>query len=681
MAFAITRRSSSSTFLSRSLGTGPYKKKSLEEHQLGLPRWKRRALLAGHSEEDVLANAPHTVPKSRKAALGLPTAKEEKPYRIVNKANKEKAKAEGKALRKAALPPTETKLLQPVVLVRRLTRLYESGKLDSAIEMLKNSPLDAQNPPVWNTVIWFCLKEGRYSVAYKLYVDMKRRGFSPTTRTYHTLLSGFSRIESWEQHHKQLTNVHSIYEAYVRHITSLSRHEPDSPQLDPGPIAFYLKILSRTKQYKELLAAFSSIPEGALYRVGGDLREIGSLDPKTNNITASFVWEEAVKASASKNHGFELDSHLVANAILALSQGRPQDKELAFDLARQFYGLVEPNQPAVKGSMALEAPALSAVLTLCNTSERYRTCIHFFESLQRSKKNLTVFDSGHIEQVLIAYREILSLPPDLTAIRARLLGKDLDSTPARITAKDALTLLKWTMYHEIVGATGGKLRPKLTTYHLALQCCWRDQDWITAAHLFDLMTGYHCHDFADGVEAPNPRRDQRSPGRGIEPTGETISMMVRIAVSTENPANIRQSLRLAEKIGLSAFLTDATSRKQAKKVAFYTEHAYDQQIIASKRSVAGAPKRSDSGELEGLVPSGKDKRMEGRSTTRDLIVYSSPSDEDPGFASPKQGHRRAEKAAQAGSSAKHRETRSFSRTRDFSDSPRRASRKDTTAPE
>jgi hypothetical protein len=69
------------------------------------------------------------------------------------------------------------KLLQPHVLSARLKKLSNDGKLDDAIEMLKNSPLDAQNVPVWNTMVWECLKAKRWALAYKLYTDVSARPF------------------------------------------------------------------------------------------------------------------------------------------------------------------------------------------------------------------------------------------------------------------------------------------------------------------------------------------------------------------------------------------------------------------------------------------------------------------------------------------------------------------------
>jgi len=64
------------------------------------------------------------------------------------------------------------RLLQPHVLSERLKKLCDGGKIADAIAMLKNAPLDAQNTPVWNTLIWECMKAGSFNLSYELFIDV-----------------------------------------------------------------------------------------------------------------------------------------------------------------------------------------------------------------------------------------------------------------------------------------------------------------------------------------------------------------------------------------------------------------------------------------------------------------------------------------------------------------------------
>lgn len=65
------------------------------------------------------------------------------------------------------------KLLEPHVLSARLKKLCDAGKIDDAVTVLKNVPLGAQNVPVWNTLIWECMKAKKYTLAYKLFTDVR----------------------------------------------------------------------------------------------------------------------------------------------------------------------------------------------------------------------------------------------------------------------------------------------------------------------------------------------------------------------------------------------------------------------------------------------------------------------------------------------------------------------------
>lgn len=71
-----------------------------------------------------------------------------------------------------ATPKSQMRLLQPHALSARLKKLSDNGKLNDAIVMLENAPLDAQNTQVWNTMIWETFKANRCSLAYQLFIDV-----------------------------------------------------------------------------------------------------------------------------------------------------------------------------------------------------------------------------------------------------------------------------------------------------------------------------------------------------------------------------------------------------------------------------------------------------------------------------------------------------------------------------
>jgi hypothetical protein len=119
------------------------------------PRWIRRQHLS--KTEATRPNAARPPPAKTKA--------------------KETPRFRSKHLSSQEAKDTQTKedliLLEPHVLSQRLRKLCERGKLDDAVSLLKNSPLDAQNTPVWNTLMWETLKAQRYKLAYSLYTDVR----------------------------------------------------------------------------------------------------------------------------------------------------------------------------------------------------------------------------------------------------------------------------------------------------------------------------------------------------------------------------------------------------------------------------------------------------------------------------------------------------------------------------
>jgi hypothetical protein len=70
-------------------------------------------------------------------------------------------------------PRSQIRLLEPHVLSARLKKLCDGGRIDTAVSTLKNAPLDAQNTPVWNTLIWECMKAKRFKLAYQLFIDVR----------------------------------------------------------------------------------------------------------------------------------------------------------------------------------------------------------------------------------------------------------------------------------------------------------------------------------------------------------------------------------------------------------------------------------------------------------------------------------------------------------------------------
>ncbi|KAJ3788408.1 pentatricopeptide repeat-containing protein [Lentinula aff. detonsa] len=462
-------------------------------------------------------------------------------------------------------------LLEPHILSARLKKLCDGGQIDTAVALLKNSPLDAQNVPVWNTLIWECLKAERLRLAYELYIDMKRRGHRPNTRTFQTLLNGLARIEDWGSHTKQLANAHSIHQAFVRHVDAVKKHDPSSTELSITPTVAYVKILGAVGLHQEVFDVFYSLDtEGplapdhvlltAMFQALASKPTAETGDFVQNAASAKLLWNLTMKAS--RRTKFQIDGFLVSSAIVALSRGRPAEQDFAFSLVKEYFGLVafdgmdEPISSKGKNILPLQPQSFAAILTLCRNSSRPLYAINLFGAvLQRpeSQGGSSIIDRVHVEQVLQS-----------------LIAVDIPSS-----SEKALELIEWMLTQEIKlpSAAATRIRPTYSTYNLLIShICRTENNWRVATKAFDLMTGYHCHDFMDGVEAKQPRFDHRSTGKNISPTAEMLSSMMRTAVGSENRANIRQALRLIHHFGIRSLARPShtlESKKASKEKQFY----------------------------------------------------------------------------------------------------------------
>lgn len=424
---------------------------------------------------------------------------------------------------------------------------------------------------------------------------MKRRGFSPTTRTYQTLFNGLSRIERWNTFPKQLANARSLYSDFQRHITSLKTHDPYSPDITSTPLAGYIKILGNAGEYQEIFDVFYSLDQDgnyaanefiftAIFQALAEMRQVlngkgitapTQWDAKVAS-DARMLWNQMIQPGASKtknNAGLSssssgqgsADQFAATAAISALSKGVDVDHQLAFKIARDFFGLAKEEATLTKGYFPLNRQSFGAILRLCNDSKEYSTCMHFFQLVRRSKY-ADMVDRAHVEEVL---KSRYHLQPG---------GLGLAS----------LQLLEWMLQREKAGH-GPHIRPAASTYNLVLTACWKGADWPSAVTVFNLMSGYQAEDLSDeavanGVVPRHDRREMRDKNIALllPPSVEALSSLVRTANATKQRSNIRACLRLVDRIGLQAILPeppgpDATSPRSGKtgknKVFFATKLA------------------------------------------------------------------------------------------------------------
>lgn len=453
-------------------------------------------------------------------------------------------------------PPA--KLLKPYDLALELQQMCGQGDMDGAFRRLQSTPRDAQNTSVWNTMISLCTNAGRYKRAYEVFTDMKRRGFSPNAATFSTLLKGLSQIDDWSKHSKQLANAHTLYGYYMDHIRSVKYHEPDNTkELNTVPLVFYLSILGEVGDRQKIFDVFFAMDAEGLFAPDKYLfcsmfdaitkcqeRRSDSNDEisvsNTAKSDAKYIWLQVEKA-VQKQRGFELDSRVIGAAIRALTRGRASDQALALDIATKHLGFAMFGERAtLRLSRFLTPWTLDVTLTLCNTMQRYKLCVHFMrqviERLDFDKPHeRQIVDRSHIHKLLRAHSAL-----------ARRGSPD--------ESLQASEVVEWCLENDAIYQLP-KLRPDRQTYHLLLMACWRNGDWARLMRSFELMTGIRATSFQDSnQEQGPPKLPERSVNSNHPPDLETMSFIVRTALGTKAVNHYKHAMWLADCVDLGAML-------------------------------------------------------------------------------------------------------------------------------
>lgn len=418
---------------------------------------------------------------------------------------------------------------------------------------------------------------------------MKRRGLSPTTRTFHTLFGGLSRVDNWATHSRLLNQVHQLYDYFLKHLEAVKYHTPDSDELTISPLAMYIKILGDAGDFQRIFDVYYAMDsEGplspnrdiftAVFQVLSVARNVdgdeSAIFRKQNSFTAKLLWTQMEKAS-KKSPGFEVDSHLIAFGIRTLSRGSSADREFALDIIRDHLGLVRPGELSVNfANTQLSVFTLAAALECCNVMQNPRACIHYLQQVmhprystpQVIRQRAHIIDRGHIEQGLKAHA---------TLAQSRIPGQSIC----------AVETLQWMLRSEIT-QNNAKLRPELITFNLVLSVCRAQGDWAGVTRTFDLMSGYQSGDFTDSeaLKGTEPVMTVRSSGRNLAPDAEAMLSMVRTSLATQVPANIRQSLRMVNHFDVDHLLS--AERNGVDNLSPPTKVAKQKSFIHKKLAVA-----------------------------------------------------------------------------------------------
>ena len=372
---------------------------------------------------------------------------------------------------------------------------------------------------------------------------MKRRGFRPNVRTYNVLLTGLSRIESWEDRSVQFKHAQTLWQGFLQHIEQLKKINPQHKEISSNPAAFYISILADNKEYNTMFDVLNDLDEegpfapiefvyASIFRGIAFRTQLAPGDKENvahrNASDAKLLWKDLTKRAA-KNPEL-VSSHIIMFFIKTLTKGRPADQLYAFDVIHNYLGLSKPGEETLPRQVEIAPATLDVVLQLCLATQKYRLCIHYVQQIideAVANDRRAILQSNHMERVLQAYAAMT------------VAGSAGESDRAVET-------IEWMHKYRTLG---WDTQPRASAYAWGLMSCWRGGDWANAARITELMTRCHAEDFADDSKTSSPRLDKRRKGQRIMPDVRSISCLLRAALVSDEVGNMRQCLRMVTFFG------------------------------------------------------------------------------------------------------------------------------------
>ncbi|ORY80715.1 hypothetical protein BCR35DRAFT_352477 [Leucosporidium creatinivorum] len=474
-------------------------------------------------------------------------------------------------------------------LADRIKLLAQRDQLDAALDLVKSSPAYAANIVVWNVLLNSLLRAQKYKMAYNTWMDMKRRGLHPTARSFGTFFSGFAKMRG-EVEGASLARVKTVYAQWLVHAErtmekadlkergavrrSIMEEEHEQEVLIDSldditviPTNHYLSFLSHTGNIPLLLETFQAMPsDGPLAPTSltysivlAGLRTSSSTNPE-HFAAALQLWERIVKDAGE----MEIDTKTVSIIISICREAkRPDDQRLGLQVAKDFYGLVDPAEEdklvdpkaLPPPRVAMDSAALSNVFALALAMQQFNLVVRWFDQVRDYPKR---FGAGLIEHHQC----------DLVLV----------ALAAKHDAAGAEDLINWMRR----SAPSSSLQPTLASYSNAIQVCWRSADLVRAYRLLSLMTARPIGPEAvaststttiDSTAADEPSPLPMHPPspstltcKTFAPDDRILSTLLQTSLATRDRGNIYRALSIVEgEFGRTASYYSPCSRAAAEE--------------------------------------------------------------------------------------------------------------------
>ncbi|KAG9291598.1 hypothetical protein G9A89_022017 [Geosiphon pyriformis] len=414
--------------------------------------------------------------------------------------------------------PGHTKIPDdPYLMSDKVQKLAKQGKLDEAITFVMGAPKYAVSEVVWNHLISETVELGKVKMGFRLFSEMRRRGFAPNERTYTVLLNGIAEKRSFAN------NV-----AYAINVIEKMRNDSRDTTIKPNVIHgnALLKVCSRNNDFPSLKENYEQLFGSGELFANKDTYTI-MLGSCARNGAEGFevagkLWEEVNRRveleRTNKVQGYkvnerargelELDDKLTTAMLLCCKNFG--DTEMGFQIIKQVYGFQIDDTQVVSASsrydIGMTTKSLDVCLGIFFKGKAFSQGISFFSQVVSKFPNLQVdiFNLNTLIALHIEKHDLEGAVNVLNEIRSRSLS------------------------------------PNLATYDLLLTAIKISNNWISATKVFEEMI---CGD--------------------VKPDSHILNLMLELAIN-QKKASIKPLCWLLERI--ESLGLNATAVKNKKKL-------------------------------------------------------------------------------------------------------------------
>lgn len=423
-------------------------------------------------------------------------------------------------------------------------------------------------------------------------LQMKKRGFQPTARTYATIFSGYNQLSESDLTDKQWERVEALWGQYQAYLESIRSQEDQAVALHSSrhdnilsPYVPFLELLGKRGLHDRIMALFEEIEESGLlahdkYVYTTFLLQVvqrTTLGGKKASLEAARVQNaEDTQVIASKMQAAGLIDSFALTAILrGLVKGTEAHHQFGYDLVAATVGDISKPDELVNGKapspVRLEHRLLDLILELCCVMRKYEVAVNLFEGVKQSPTK-RILTRSHVDYALdaLAYEaagaEQAMPSPSGQSQAGQESRETTPSTGLESYSKRALEVLEYAVIQGY-GDHPMEILPNRATYNRVLVTAWRCGDWASAARTVELMTGLDLSQFRQ-TRAPSWFKQnidpQKSKDKIIGLDAQSMGYLVRTANKLRDKSAIRVAVRLLDYNGFSTFFS--LPRKGARRL-------------------------------------------------------------------------------------------------------------------